>query len=170
MPFSSYGYIESNKSGDVTVLYKGYDENGVITDKSFAFYVDDKNLLREKLYAKYLLLKTEYTQLSDFNLVSKGLANAGDGYILNDKHTVLEAIDISVDLSSFSSPVITVTYDQKTANDIAFTVMSNDENFSELKIDVYCGEISSNGQTGTVTFQYEDIETIAASTVHWIFY
>lgn len=169
LPYSSYGYIESSKSGNVTVLYKGYDENGVIADKSFVFNVDDRNLLREKLYAKYLLLKTEFSKLSDFNLERKGLANAGEGYILNNKHTVLEALDISVDMSNFYSPVITIVYDQKTANDIAFTVMSNDENLSELKIDVYCGVIESNGQTGKVTFQYEDIETIAASTVHWIF-
>lgn len=169
LPYSSYGYVETNKSGGVTVLYKGYDENGNIADKSFVFNVEDKNLLREKLYAKYLLLKTEFSQLSDFNVTNKGLANAGNGYILNNKHTVLEALDISVDLSDFNSPVITIVYDNITANDIAFTVMSNDENFSEQKIDVYCGDISSNGQTGTITFRYEDIETIAASTMHWIF-
>ena len=168
LPYSSYGYVESNKSGDVTVLYKGYDENGNIADKSFVFNVEDKNLLREKYYAKYLLSKTQFSQLSDFNVISKGLANAGDGYILNNKYTVLEALDISVDLSNFNNPIITIVYDNITANDIAFTVMSNDEEYSELKVDVYCGDISSNGETGTITFRYEDIETILASTVHWI--
>lgn len=169
LPFSSYGYNEYSKTGNVTVQYKGYDQNGVISDKSFAFNVDDRNLLRNKEYAKYLLLKTEYSKLSDFNVGRKGLANAGNGYILNEKYTVIEALDISVDLSNFYSPVITIVYDNITANDIAFTVMSNDEEYSELKIDVYCGDIESNGQTGKITFEYVDVETIAASTVHWIF-
>lgn len=169
LPFSSYGYIESSKAGNVTVLYKGYDQNGIISDKSFAFNVADKNLLRNKEYAKYLLLKTEFSKLSDFNVGRKGLANAGNGYILNEKYTVIEALDISVDMSNFYSPVITIVYDNITANDIAFTVMSNDEEYSELKIDVYCGDIESNGQTGKITFEYVDVETIAASTVHWIF-
>ena len=87
--------VKSTKS--VEVLGEGNELGNVVTNDTFHSYFDDDGILKDSIKFEKLIFNGTFSKVSDYIILNRNIAIAGDNAVLNNIGFVIDSEDVELD-------------------------------------------------------------------------
>ena len=163
------GVSPTGEEFQVTVKYKTCVGYADIVDRTYTFNAKSVYAQNQALIVSGLYDISEYTNISDFNVVYTS-SFWQDGYVYTmQERIILQAQNFEYTYDAETeSGTLEVVYNDFQYKDLSLRITNNDPE-NHLAIDFYTANVTAGPAVTTLRYNYEDIEEQLYNSCNWLF-